>query len=1274
MNNVNSEEKLAKAAYNWLRVSPLATIFTLMIVVNIDIGYLLCSGIFKTCWENYELQSYINYSIGVVISGLWHLILLQYVNNKDSAFVRKHGQQALIYAGVRTGVAFAGVWADFLLGASGALVCLVIAALFVLWLTLPSAGLEKIKKEIEADPNITRDSIPQQSITTEPTSISVTNENISNEAIGLTNEKVEEKAETQMENHSPQNNQEILDSILSGLQSTTDSDRRGAIEKLREINFSSTAIRSRLENMSLHDSNSVVRQEALKALSLSSNQTVQKVSSTLDRGVRFSILQEIKKWVSDGLLNEENAEVIQNRYNFDITPAPQPKPQPVPVPAKVVQPVAQPVAPVKPAEPTAPAPSLLQTLTSEGAIKIYLYLGAFFVVAAASFVGWAIPGLRLPILIIGTLLFGGFSIAIKKRLPQPSFALFIVFSFLFLITANNLEDVLQSTFKYPYFITSGYWVVTGLILTGIWGIGTRLYDSRFFSIAAFGAFVFAFWQIGGVFSARSEVYPLLVSIATFGGLVGVWLIKKWKDTSFALPLFLSAQLVQGITLFFSISIFGVKLVDPANPPLWNLIPFFVWSLGCVFILLSDRQYPFFAYPWLAAFTLIPLPWFLATALDVESLGSTIILFIWGAILSIASEAFNRFEGIRKFSLPLLIASFPAFALSLITGFNYQAWLGMGTALGIGVIFTALHILRTRWWLWTFALINFVIAYFAFFQLDLIKNLSIYLGYQILAIGLLFLIPDLFLKKDWNDSPEHRLPLRIFGVILSVAAVIFVFTENESSQAAVCFAILTLFTVAYAIAYQSTWLAYIPATTLPVTILYMLDAFKINDSWLPIFTGLTFLYFIVGIALRSKENWSMVLRNSALILASIIALVALINPEQSSGWYVIALGLLFIAEMIIRKNGAFEIGAPLFFSIGTFLILRDFNVEQISYHLLAYSLIWIFADLLAHWLYKHPRPLSILIRIAGGLLSLVNYLFLLNETNAIATTGFGIYTLLALTVSLFYRTPTFFYAFTLTLPLFVSFLFRTFGFTKWIHPVIIVALVYYAIGFVLRSLNRLKGWDLTLLYSGLGLSIFVSLASPILGGVDAAIPVAVAATLWAVEAFIKKNAWLAFPANGLYLMSYFILLSELNVQERQFYSIGAALLGLIQHYLLLRAESKVGAFLMGMASQFVLLGTTFIQMVAAIEVPMMFRYFVLLFFQSLVVLIYGIVIRSRSLTLFPIGFVVLGVITLSFIATGGLGTVFVVGCTGILFLGLGIAAVLLRERISKLGERLSGWNA
>src|SRR5262249_38658906 len=154
----------------------------------------------------------------------------------------------------------------------------------------------------------------------------------------------------------------------------------------------------------------------------------------------------------------------------------------------------------------------------------------------------------------------------------------------------------------------------------------------------------------------------------------------------------------------------------------------------------------------------------------------------------------------------------------------------------------------------------------------------------------------------------------------------------------------------------------------------------------------------------------------------------------------------------------------------------------------------------------------------------------------------------------------------------------------------------------------KGWTRPLLVSGLWLGTFVAVACPIFGGLDAAIPVTVAATLWAVEAFARKDAWYAFPANLLYFLAYFIILTELDVDEIQFFTVGAALLGLFQHYLLIRAGSKTGAFITGMVSQLILLGTTYIQMLSTQE----FIYFLVLFFQFLVVLAYGVVIRSRSL--------------------------------------------------------------
>jgi hypothetical protein len=152
------------------------------------------------------------------------------------------------------------------------------------------------------------------------------------------------------------------------------------------------------------------------------------------------------------------------------------------------------------------------------------------------------------------------------------------------------------------------------------------------------------------------------------------------------------------------------------------------------------------------------------------------------------------------------------------------------------------------------------------------------------------------------------------------------------------------------------------------------------------------------------------------------------------------------------------------------------------------------------------------------------------------------------------------------------------------------------------------------------------------------------------------------------LSYFMILLELNVEEPQFYSIGAALLGMLMHNLLTRAGSKTGAFLAGMLSQLVLLGTTYIQMVSTERLS----FFFVLFIQSMLVLIYGLIQRSRSLVITPIVFAVVGVMTVVYSALKGLGPVILIGSTGVLLLMAGIAAVLMRERITRIGEQLSGW--
>ncbi len=579
----------------------------------------------------------------------------------------------------------------------------------------------------------------------------------------------------------------------------------------------------------------------------------------------------------------------------------------------------------------------------------------------------------------------------------------------------------------------------------------------------------------------------------------------------------------------------------------------------------------------------------------------------------------------------------------------------------------------RGWLWALALLSFTVAYIAFFNLPSLEKADVFAGYRQLGLALIFLVLELLLKKA---GLSWTLPPRIFGGLFTLITSITLIAEGSSQQTAIGFAILTLFFVLYTTVHRRAFYGYLTAAFLPLTILFTLDHFEL-DFWLPSLTGLAVLYFLVGTVTRSKESWARMLRNSGLTLGVIVALSALITTRETGGWCALVIGLLFAAEMALSKNGWFEVGLPVLFTIGTFLILRDLNLDKLTHQLLAYSLVWLVPDLITHLAFKHPRPLKWVVRGVGVMLAAVNYGFLfIGKSTATATLGFGVYSLLFLAVSLVYRQPNLFYAFTLTLPLFVTFAFRSFDVTKWMHPVIFLAMGYYAAGFVLRQIKHASGWDMTLLFSGLGVGVIVSMAAPIVGGLDAAIPVAFAATLWAVEAFQRKNVWLGFPANGLYLLAYFIILIELKVDQPQFFSMGAALLGMIQHYLLTRAGSKTGTFIMGMLSQLTLLGTTYIQMVSNGSEGLI--YFAVLFFQAIAVLVYGVVIRSRSLTFTPIFFSVVGVLSVLYIVVYDLldafTTILMVGCTGVILIGLGILAVLMRERITKFGEKLSEWKA
>ncbi len=244
---------------------------------------------------------------------------------------------------------------------------------------------------------------------------------------------------------------------------------------------------------------------------------------------------------------------------------------------------------------------------------------------------------------------------------------------------------------------------------------------------------------------------------------------------------------------------------------------------------------------------------------------------------------------------------------------------------------------------------------------------------------------------------------------------------------------------------------------------------------------------------------------------------------------------------------------------------------------------------------------------------------------------------------------------------------------WVMPLVGLAAAYYAVGNLLAGGKALGGWPQVFRLSAMSIGTLVALSAPFQGGPTALLSVAAVAMIFTLEAIRQRNPWLGFPANGLYFLAYVMALSELNVTEPQYYSIAAALLGIIMHYVLQRGGHRTAAFVTGGLAQLILLSTTYIQMIDSGR----FLFFFILFFQALVLLAYGLIIRSRSFVIVPAIFAVLGVLGVAFSVLSGVPTALLIGCTGLLLLGLGSAALALREQLARAGEtmadRFAGWN-
>ncbi|HKI52827.1 MAG TPA: hypothetical protein VJ987_01785, partial [Anaerolineales bacterium] len=819
-----------------------------------------------------------------------------------------------------------------------------------------------------------------------------------------------------------ENVQAVLDRILRELKSEDKERELAAIQELETVNFSSEAVVSQLEKLALRNTGNI-RDAALRALSFKTSQFVSSKRSPLNRSSRAIILREIETWQDNGLLDSHQATVFKRRYDFDIQPGittrpttPQPeekqiveKKEPAQAVVSKPAPVSEQQPPAHLAKPAAPRPSLTQILLSENSIRIYLYLGAFFVIASAAILAAVIEAARLPILLVATLIFAGGAVGLKKRLPQPSFALAVVFSFLLPIDANVIADSLNLSLSGNHF----YWAGLFFLMTGIWGFGTWFYESSMFSLAAFLSLILGILRFDNAINLSNDWTVFTLGVATFIGLVFVRMLQNWKDKKFARPIFITAQILQAIVLLMSLSYIGFNLFGSDAPSNAWIAHTLTWLLAASFFATSNILVPFVLFPWMAVASLFLIPWMFLSAFDASSSLHIAGFVTWGALAAFTSELAQRGrnKSLQQYSTPLLAISLLLFAVAFFGGAIENAQHAFAVLLSIGAVYTGVNLFRPRWYVWSVALLSWLGAFFLFFELPFMQKAEVYFGYQLLVASVVLLLPELSMtkpltfKRTWNWPPVAIGTLLVALNIL-LAHIVLIDSDANFGRAAITLGVYALLFAASAIHFKQPLLGYLSTTSLALTVVYSLVHFDL-DLWLPSLTALSVVYYFAGYFLRRNEqnkNWGAMLINSGLALGVIFSIFAVLSLKATGGWYALVIGALFIIEMFIRRNGYLEFFAVSLFSIAFVIILNDFKVYEFSYYLYGLSLIWLASDAILHRTFD-GRKTEIVTRVIGGL---ATFAFAMEVTtnyglaSASASACFAVYTVFFAAYAFAYR--------------------------------------------------------------------------------------------------------------------------------------------------------------------------------------------------------------------------------------------------------------------------------
>lgn len=712
-----------------------------------------------------------------------------------------------------------------------------------------------------------------------------------------------------------------LADLLNNLTQPEADTRLEAVQQLGHLKTADRSAVRALEKAAAQDESPAVREAALLALAAPPYRALQQQDNRLPLTLRHSLLAEINRWVADGLLPAQTARLLRQRYDFD---------QPA---------LATAAAPTS--APAAPRPTLTQLLLSETTIKVALYLGAFFVVAAAFILAAIFDVLRLPILGLATVGFLGAALALKRRLPTASFVLFTVFSFLLPIDAAVLLDL----FDPGSTVTWLYWIAVAALLSVVWSGGTFFYRSRLFSLLALAASSLAMLLVGRWLDRTPHLDLLLIELPTLAALGGTIILERWQDRRFSLPLFILAQVQQVALLGWSAILVLFTLADQGlSSPGWWLVIAFTWLLAALFYGLSQRLMAFVLFAPLAVAALAPVPLFFSGVFSPSWQVVMGLAWLWGTLLALGGEGLGRakWPGLSIYSVWLVIASAGLYLLAAGGGLADQVAFGLAYLIGTAVVYLGLTLYRPRVWLWSGSLLAATAAYFAVFFLPSLESYDFYPGFILLWPALALLSLSLALRRGWRaDRRWHLPPLVLGGLVGAVALLALLATGfDEPGRATLALVIVAGFLTLFAWLDRQPLLGYGATASLALALGFGL-VWGEQEQWVLPLVGLASLYYLSGLAatwLGRFGAWAGVLRLSGLGLGTLVALSA---PIQGGAGGVIGAALVatyFAIEAFRLRRVWLGLPANLLYLVAYFTLLVELDVSQPQFYSIGAALL------------------------------------------------------------------------------------------------------------------------------------------------------------------------------------------------------------------------------------------------------------------------------------------------------------------------------------------------